>query len=968
MHRNLRRQEFQYYEESVPLTYCQLCDYQAESNEGFLIHKDKSEVHLYNFLTYQYQRHRKRESKNPRHGVCIDTYCDAKEIEVTADGTVKLVVIKIDFYDFFGLRILFLTFKKILASFIICDNTAFIGTGLGNGMYVMCLHEFNNFMLFSCGLYFKSGMISPNREKVVYEFIVRNTLKNEMHLQLTSAMLLHPYLAFSIQDEKGISSNKQPLLLTPGSTYKVQVTFKNCGIGSYGVPVRFELIREDLPKKCFFISRMMVVNVTETEELEKVDLKDNPFLGESWTGMEVSIPGTMPNGQMIKRHLEYDIPTNIFIVLKNGLIPFDGMGDELITTLYEILSMLSMPFPQDLASYVEFFHTLLYMEEFFESEQLEKYNMTNIPGLAEKRPSVLPGDLIYMRVSDADGYECIQYEAVVAEVRDTVVWIGGFDSQLMYRLLTEGKLHFDIRFTVNRFSMFVTHRALDILLNLGFSEIVFPEDSLYPPLQVNGPVEFYNSRVANNPEQRKAVMNIVQGTSRPSAFILHGPPGTGKTVTIVEAILQIKKMFKKSHILVCAPSNAACDLLARRLAPHCTTSELLRLHSSSRDWDTVPTDIHKYSNRDAQELEKYRIIVCTLISSGRLLPNNFRNDDFRPTGHFTHVFIDECGQASEPASLIPQAGILSEAHRNKPGGQVILSGDPEQLGPVCVTSQTQLITSKTEGNPHPLEMSLMERLMKTCYLYSQRRDGTYDDRYIVKLCRNFRSHPQVLILPNRLIYENMLVACCGSETEFDTVKNLMKDPKLNQSVIFHGILGQEKREGRSPSFYNTYEMQQVMWYVGELLKGGENRTPVPQSDIGIIAPYIRQVYKLKAKLKQNKMSDVEVGTTETFQGREKRVIIISTVRSNRNLLDYDKKYGLGFVANKKRFNVAITRARSLLIVIGNPHLLDRDENWDALIHFTQDIGSYRGCAYTPRRSPKWMNYVVEQLKCYLNEN
>ena len=90
-----------------------------------------------------------------------------------------------------------------------------------------------------------------------------------------------------------------------------------------------------------------------------------------------------------------------------------------------------------------------------------------------------------------------------------------------------------------------------------------------------------------------------------------------------------------------------------------------------------------------------------------------------------------------------------------------------------------------------------------------------------------------------------------------------------------------------------------MNYVRILLKGGPSHEPVDQKDIGIVSPYIRQVYKLKAKLKDKGWEDIEVGTTETYQGREKRVILISTVRSTRNLLALDSKFKLGFVANAK---------------------------------------------------------------------
>ena len=101
------------------------------------------------------------------------------------------------------------------------------------------------------------------------------------------------------------------------------------------------------------------------------------------------------------------------------------------------------------------------------------------------------------------------------------------------------------------------------------------------------------------------------------------------------------------------------------------------------------------------------------------------------------------------------------------------------------------------------------------------------------------------------------------------------------------------------SFFNQYEMETVVNYVHTLLEGGPSREPVGQKDIGIISPYIRQVYKLKAKLKDKGWGDIEVGTTETYQGREKRVILISTVRSTPNLLALDNKFKLGFVANAK---------------------------------------------------------------------
>ena len=89
----------------------------------------------------------------------------------------------------------------------------------------------------------------------------------------------------------------------------------------------------------------------------------------------------------------------------------------------------------------------------------------------------------------------------------------------------------------------------------------------------------------------------------------------------------------------------------------------------------------------------------------------------------------------------------------------------------------------------------------------------------------------------------------------------------------------------------------------------------------MIAPYRRQVQKLRQKLKAEGLGDVMVGSTEEFQGQERRIIIVSTVRSTPQYVNTDKQYKLGFLQNPKRFNVAITRSQALLIVVGNPQIL-----------------------------------------------
>ena len=91
--------------------------------------------------------------------------------------------------------------------------------------------------------------------------------------------------------------------------------------------------------------------------------------------------------------------------------------------------------------------------------------------------------------------------------------------------------------------------------------------------------------------------------------------------------------------------------------------------------------------------------------------------------------------------------------------------------------------------------------------------------------------------------------------------------------------------------------------------------------------------------------EVLVGTCEKLQGQERKVIIISTVRSSTEYLESDQHFGLGFIKHPKRFNVAITRAKALLITIGNPHILSKDPNWSKLLRFCQVNNAYEGCEF-----------------------
>jgi helicase MOV-10 len=128
------------------------------------------------------------------------------------------------------------------------------------------------------------------------------------------------------------------------------------------------------------------------------------------------------------------------------------------------------------------------------------------------------------------------------------------------------------------------HRGVDRVVDTGMVATLFPSGRRELPTSNTftlRDVDLFNKTIADNSEQKKAVEKILNVT-HDLPYIVFGPPGTGKTVTIVEAILQIKNRTKKK-ILVCAPSNSACDMLAIKLLEKCKKEELIRIHSSTRE-------------------------------------------------------------------------------------------------------------------------------------------------------------------------------------------------------------------------------------------------------------------------------------------------------------------------------------------------------------------------------------------------
>ncbi len=443
-----------------------------------------------------------------------------------------------------------------------------------------------------------------------------------------------------------------------------------------------------------------------------------------------------------------------------------------------------------------------------------------------------------------------------------------------------------------------------------------------------------------NESQNDAINSIL---SAEDVALVHGPPGTGKTTTIVEAIKILAQ--KEGQTLVCAPSNAAVDLLTERLSSvglnvvrlgnisrvddavlnatldvrlskHPEFKEIKKLKIKAaqkrreaerfkRNFDSAAYAARKEGYKEARELTAWAhqledrlidqimsaasVITCTLVGAAGSLLKKYQ---------FHTLFIDEAAQALEPATWIP---ILKAS-------KVVLAGDPFQLPPTVKSNKAQ-----KQG----LSITMMERLLTQIPKVN-----------LLKV--QYRMNATIMGFSNAQFYDNQLIADISVEQH-----QLPIAP--HKSVEFIDTAGtgfEEKTDESGKKRENPDEIRLIFEHLHQLIKElPEEEKPT----IAIIAPYRAQVKAMEIDfLAEKDLHDypISINTIDSFQGQERDIVYISLVRSN--------EHGqIGFLKDYRRMNVAMTRAKKLLVIIGDSATVGQDTFYGDFLDYVDANGSYR---------------------------
>lgn len=503
--------------------------------------------------------------------------------------------------------------------------------------------------------------------------------------------------------------------------------------------------------------------------------------------------------------------------------------------------------------------------------------------------------------------------------------------------------------------------------------LILLKEYVYKPIDKGPSVPdliYFNSTL--NPSQRSAIQFAISNI----ISIIHGPPGTGKTYTIIELIKQLT-LNRNERVLVCGPSNISVDTILERLSDSYTNLlDLIRIGHPARllslkhslevaaqlSGKEIIADIKndidstiRKSKKTKQYLERKllwkeikdlrkelrqrekkvindlisasKVVCCTLHGAGSY--------DLRTplAGNlFDTIIIDEVSQSLEPQCWIPIIANLGAK-------RLVIAGDNMQLPPTVKSS-------KDSNDLGTLGVTLFDRLV-------QEANGNEFKRI---LNVQYRMNDYIMQFASHELYNGVLQS--SPSVKEISVKDLIKkqtilyddnDDAIDLDFITSPCIWYDTQGGEFPekiedllgststnvlvdsgSKFNEMEALVVQNHVKQLISIG-----VEPECIGIISPYSAQVMHIKQTMGKELEGKIEIASVDGFQGREKEIIILSLVRSNGD-------YEVGFLKDKRRLNVAMTRAKRQLCVVGDMEMLERSgveylKHWMEFVEQTYEI-------------------------------
>lgn len=421
-----------------------------------------------------------------------------------------------------------------------------------------------------------------------------------------------------------------------------------------------------------------------------------------------------------------------------------------------------------------------------------------------------------------------------------------------------------------------------------------------------------------NPTQEMAVNEVLRAKD---VMVVHGPPGTGKTTTLVEAIYETLR--RESQVMVCAQSNMAVDWISEKLVdsglsvlrvgnPTRVNDKMLsftyehlfsdhpdypqlwsirkairELQSQKGKSESVRKKINSLKDRATaleqsirdQLFSQSRVIACTLTGSANKVLNGMR---------FSTLFIDEAAQALEAACWIA----IRKADR------VIFAGDHQQLPPTI-----KCFEAARQGLDH----TLMEKIV------------TRHPESVSLLQVQYRMNERIMRFSSDYFYDGKVQSAPSVQSR------VIIDSDIDSPVVWINTEGMDCNEEFVQESFGRINKPEAALCIEQLkeylLKVGHRRVLEEHVDVGIISPYKAQVQYIRQRIKCDPFFKpfrhlITINTVDGFQGQERDVIIISLVRANEN-------GEIGFLKDLRRMNVAMTRARMKLIIMGDASTLTR---------------------------------------------